>query len=288
MGTVQYEIEMLNLGNADCFIINYRKDDEDYLIVIDSGNTDTHGEKIVTHINRYYGKEREIDLAINTHLHDDHISGFEIIVERKKIKEFWIHDPFALMSNINESVRKAKRLIDLLKSKDTITVRSPYAGLKFKDGLIEVLGPSEDYYKELYPKFKGIKDIIVEGKVIDQSSENNSSVIALFKPKENLNYLFTGDAGPSAFKNINFKDSLYWLAVPHHGSKYNFYDIFLTLNPKIAYISACGKGDHPSAEVIEKLRKNKCKVYCSNNGNILYRYNIPRRKNYSSAKEFYY
>lgn len=303
MPEITYEIEMLSIGDADAFIINYINDKNEYLIVIDSGNTEQHGQMVVNQIEKYY-PGRPINLAINTHLDQDHISGFKTILESDiEVKEFWIHNPWRYFDEkeilneqlkiyntpIYESLLQSKRLIANLNGYPNIKIKEPFEGETFET-FIEVLGPNKEYYKSLVPNFRGFnKEFVNENynpKLADKSAENNSSAIILFKPTPNDNYLFTGDSGPLSMEKAwhKFPKKIEWLSVPHHGSEKNFYDKILTLSPTTAYISAINDKLHPSKTVVDKLNAINCDVYCSFDGNKLHSFGTGGRGNPSYYK----
>lgn len=178
-----------------------------------------------------------------------------------------------------------------------------------------VLGPSEEYYKTLVPNFrndlkpKNKTDEIDEdstvtlkdGKIYSQtlneagddpSTHNQSSLIFAFVPTDNKKHLFMGDAGEAAFKNIpkefeSYIKNVYWLKVPHHGSKHNLTNNMInTIKPKVAYISTEGIGNYLSQAVVNALKKANCTVYSThkNRGNYLYN-KIKSRNEYSEAEK---
>jgi beta-lactamase superfamily II metal-dependent hydrolase len=308
MEKIKYEIEMLSVGDADAFVIYHSNGVDEKLILIDAGKTAEHGNKIVNLIKNNYPQKTEIDLAINTHLDSDHIGGFEIVLKSYKIKEFWMHDPWAenlLLEAVTfkstnhillESLRQSKALLEIIRSTPTTTLVIPYENTTYSS-LFKVLGPTKKFYQSLLPKFRNYRDYMLEEKEafkndpfqIDKSAENNSSLIILFTPYSNTHYLFTGDAGPIAFHDIWHKleeIKIYWLDVPHHGSIKNFDKRLLDLKPKIAYVSAIGNIEHPNSIVVKHLKEIGCKVYSSSDGNILHRRGTESRfPYYKKAKE---
>ncbi len=95
-----YQIEMLNVGDADAFIVYYLTDDgRKHLVLIDAGRYDD-GEKVLNHLNTYY-PGIPVELAIVTHPDDDHYEGFIYLLEqiqqnsknRVPIQQFWVNDP---------------------------------------------------------------------------------------------------------------------------------------------------------------------------------------------------
>lgn len=71
---VDYHIEMLSVGAADCFIIYYTDSKGcNKLILVDAGNY-KDGQNIINHVRKYYSNPI-IDLAIVTHPDADHFGG---------------------------------------------------------------------------------------------------------------------------------------------------------------------------------------------------------------------
>ena len=177
-----------------------------------------------------------------------------------------------------------------------------------------VLGPSEEYYKSLVPSFRNglkpkykaeeidedstvtLKDGKIYSKTLDEagddpSTHNQSSLIFAFVPTEGKKYLFMGDAGEAAFKNIpkefeSYIKNVSWLKVPHHGSKYNLTnDMINTIKPKVAYISTEKIGNYLSQSVVNALKKANCSVYSTHKNRASYLHNqIEDRKDYSTAE----
>ncbi len=234
-----YEIEMLNVGNADAIILRYiNSSGTEYVVVIDAGNKND-GEKVVTQINKYTN-QKYINLAICTHPDNDHIGGFEYILNNMKISEFWIHDPekhvnifevrkaiteaslYHKMRKITESLDNNINIIKLIDSKGIVR-KEPFRGLKHSYVPLTVLGPTVEFYENLLKTFRDVNDLFLEESILeddvlddytkdtlsevldqddDKSSENNSSAIIAFHPDNNKRYLFTSDAGPIALQQV--------------------------------------------------------------------------------------
>lgn len=185
------------------------------------------------------------------------------------------------------------------------------------DKHIEVLAPSISYYASLVPDFRN--DLkrkkydtdeekedatieIKEGNVVysktiddagdDPSSHNQSSVIFLFKPDDGKLFLFMGDAGRDAIDHFADKSdadrlkNVYWLKVPHHGSKYNLdNDILNLLRPKVAYISTEKYGHYLSKAVVNALKKCGTGVYDTMKGSMWHHHGTIERDDYHPATQ---
>lgn len=304
------------------------------VIVIDGGTLDS-GKKVVEHIQKVYNTDT-VDLIINTHPDNDHCSGLREIVNNLTVKEMWLHMPWHLSKQFLDMFKDGritdnslkKRLRDALNivceletmaQEKRITLRQPFMGQTFDNGIIKVLGPTENYYKELLPQFRStpepanegllskafsaVKDVVqmieeeMDIETLDESGEtspeNNSSVISLFS-YAGQKVLFTGDAGIPALERVisiaNYNsialDDLMVLQVPHHGSKRNISPSILnSIKAGGAYISCPKAGDpkHPAKKVTNALIRRGMNPY-QTKGNILYRrHNTPWRTGYSSA-----
>lgn len=99
---VDYHIEMLSVGAADCFIIYYRDSNgSNKIILVDSGNY-SNAEEILSHIREIYKFDNlTINLAIVTHPDEDHYGGFVRMLEKMRDKDkdairiakFWLNNP---------------------------------------------------------------------------------------------------------------------------------------------------------------------------------------------------
>lgn len=183
------------------------------------------------------------------------------------------------------------------------------------DKHIEVLAPSISNYASLVPEFRNdlkrkIYDTdeekedstievragnVIYSKAIDEagddpSSHNQSSVIFFFKPDDGRLFLFMGDAGRDAVDNFAFKNDVerlkgvYWLKVPHHGSKYNLDNYLLNLiKPEVAYISTEKYGHYMSKAVVNALNKCGTGVYDTIGGSMWHHHGTITRDDYHQA-----
>lgn len=313
-----FEIDMLNVGNADAMILRYfDKDNREFIVVVDAGRTEEHGKMVVDHIYKHTIK-KTIDLAISTHPDKDHIKGFFYIVEHLKIHEFWIHDPKS--HKIDETEIKSffdadyfekglKYVVESLNfSKDLITIideksidrKEPLEGRIHPDVPITVLGPSAEYYKEKLNSFRDIhllyESVALEkaipdtlnfenkekefDKLIDRSNENNSSTILLFTG-DDKQVLFTSDAGPAAILPVIEKYNLKdidFLDVPHHGSKNNLTTEIMSKLNPRTAYISCG-GSYPDQFIVDYLTWKQTKVFSTKtHGGIRHSFNMGFRE----------
>lgn len=338
-----FEIDFHPVGDGekggDAITIQYGRLNSTYnhsqkVIVIDGGTLDS-GKKVVEHIQNVY-KTNTVDLIINTHPDNDHCSGLREVINNLMVKEIWIHRPWlsskeflnmfkderittnSLKERLKDALNVVSEIESLAKSK-RITLREPFTGLTFDDGVVTVLGPTGDYYKELLPQFRStptpanesllsrafssVKDtvqMIAEAmhiETLDESGEtspeNNTSVISLFSYAEQK-ILLTGDAGIPALKQVidiaahnNIAlNNLHILQVPHHGSKRNVSPSILnSIKAECAYISCPKEGDpkHPAKKVTNALIRRNMKPFYTKGNILCWRHNTPMRVGYSPA-----
>lgn len=349
MKVTKYEVDMLDVKSADAFLIHFFDDEHnwEYIVLIDGGNY-SDGTKIASFIREHYS-QNYIDLAICTHCDDDHFGGILYLLEQQRdggndnmsIRQIWVNDPadhvelgkikwYRNEDNMEVEARSVydcedenmMSLLDELVEKDKIEWLEPFSdandyGKKsyissIYDGLIEVLGPTVEFYEELVPDFRNdltkidyatheneedveyaddkVKCRALDIAKDDPSPHNQSSVIVRFNPSNGDHYLFTGDAGKKAFNHMSQKivDSLadtYWLKVPHHGSQYNMdSDLINQLSPKVAYISTEKYDHYLSRNVVNALKRKGADVYTTNiNGSMCHHRNTPIHEGYLPA-----
>lgn len=311
---MKFEIDMLNVGNADAMTIRYwGEDNQEVVILIDAGKPE-HGPTVEQHILKHT-EQQKINLAICTHSDDDHIGGFNYLLDCGiEIDEFWMHDPasyrerISLSNNYNppkeqsidESIRQALALRTQLNN--TIITLQPFAGLTYDRAPIRILAPTDDYYLTRLKRFRDINNLFeVHGALtnpqmkaltgIDPSKTNNTSVITYFHPGK-FKYLFTADADATSLDaacQIEDLSNLDWLQIPHHGSKYNINSkLARHFNPKTAYISAAGKEMKPHPDVI-KLFKNETRteIFSTEGRSLLRKFNTQSRPGFRKASPNY-
>lgn len=350
MTVSKYEIDMLDLEDADAFLIHFfDENDAEYVVLVDAGRYED-GEKVAKFIKETYGKYH-VDLAICTHCDNDHYGGLLWMVEDMKnnpktsvdILELWMNDP-GQHCWANEFERRTsdvrtqaqarkvytlpngKNFLDVLKAlknsgntNDNMSVREVFSNSNYSafDGIIEVIGPSLEYYEEKVLKFRNdmtpnkttpavndsddddtieiddvgnVKSKTLDNAVPDDSHHNLSSIIFLFKPAADKLYLFTGDAGEESFKRLKYeKDwerlkNVYWLKLPHHGSKRNITCAMINhLRPQVAYVTSKCYGTWLSKAVVNALKQVKTKVYSTHKNGSMLHHKIKEREGYSAA-----
>ncbi len=200
----------------------------------------------------------------------------------------------AVLRNLQHEVAVLKKLQGIIEPKE------PIYGQCSLDGWpeIKVLGPTAEYYKELFPAHFDVKAFLDLEKAElkhDAASEENKAIEALerFEPSAltptNLNsaviliqtdkgrLLFAGDAGVESFKKIpNYQEEIKditWLKVPHHGSANNLdKELIELMKPQFAYIS--GKR-HVSPLVVNALREAGAEIMITSEAKTTLVFPIP-------------
>lgn len=331
------EIDFLPVGNGEKSgdAIAFRYGDfsdkqKQYIVVIDGGTIES-GKALVEHIKEFYGSY--VDLAILTHPDGDHSSGLREVLNELKVGELWLHKPWEhskeildlfidgrITSNsLSERLKDAYNFaheVEQIAIKKDITIKEPFAGLSFNNGIIKVLGPTESFYESLIPEFtkspeqktqlqkafSGLKeavnwvfesmDIETLSEEGETSAENNSSCITLLE-FDNEKYLFTGDSGIQGMQNaIDYAKSkkidisnIRFLQVPHHGSHRNVSPTILNqIKCTTAFVSSAKDAPkHPSKKVVNALIRRGANVHATNGNVKCHHKNCPSRQGYSSA-----
>ena len=254
------ELVFVDVGQGDCLHI---RTPEGRNILIDGGGSQTYevGEKILLPYLLKNGI-KSIDLAIATHMHDDHYLGIEQLAGKMKIRQLGIYEANRLREKeiLNDTGMQKQDMLYLTEG-DRIRIG--------KDIWIDVLYP-EEHSEEEYDKL-----------LLEEKDENGSSLILKVYYK-GLTVLMTGDLGFDGEQEIMdyYEDNpgaldADVLKIGHHGSRYSTGDPFLVaVNPKVAVFQV-GKNNfgHPHPSVIDKCAKKGIIVYRNDlNGAIIFTY----------------
>ena len=231
-GTVDFHF--IDVGQGDGMLIMT----EDGNILIDAGPASAS-----TELNAYLDKYgvTDIEYAIFTHPHEDHIGGAASVVNSRNIKN-------VIMPDAEYDTKTYTRLLTALEQSTKTNVIPAQSGDTYELGnlKIRILAPNSDEYK----------------------STNDYSVVAKIT-YGSTSFMFTGDAEAlsekeimSLYNSYELKSNL--LKVGHHGSTTSTSEAFLdAVNPLIAVIS-CAKGNdygHPHTKTMEKLAERGITVY---------------------------
>lgn len=235
------------------------------VVVIDGGFASSAAD-LVNFLDEFYDTG-DIDLMISTHPDGDHTAGLISLVENLNVGELWMHQPWQYESEVYSYVLKgsSKRAfsdsmkralstawaLEKVAKRKGVNIVEPFEGLTWGDGVLRVLGPSQEYYSELARDFGTTavealaaklratvtkmkehvvdlwdQEVLVEPDSDAVSNRNNSSVI-LHASLGEESVLFTGDAGvPALERAMDVSDALGlekadFTQLPHHGSKRN-------------------------------------------------------------------
>lgn len=165
--TDNYQLDFLDVRDADAILIRCYDGQTPYIILIDSGNL--NDSEIVKNKLKFGYNNQVIDLAICTHPDKDHFGGFFNLLDDDEItiKEFWLIDPAHYLDEndikhyrTEESAIKAVRkifdrpndsdinLINKLQSM-SINAYSVKAGDCHDNIPVKVLAPDRKYYGEI-------------------------------------------------------------------------------------------------------------------------------------------
>lgn len=207
-----------------------------------------------------------------------------------------------------ESIDELKQFIDLIPKDKLIEPFNNGKSLLPDWPEIKILGPTIEYYSELFPTSKTLSNFLQEqmtqqlyvenrdllksinkhigtksptGSACEKlkndndtslTATNKASIIFVIEDGDNK-YLFTGDAGIDSFKKIPDYEqrlkNLYFLKVPHHGSSNNLTKRLIELmHPSFAYNSG---NKYQDDEVLDCLKSKGAKVHTTRTeGNLTF------------------
>ncbi len=236
-GKVLY-VHAIDVGQGDSYLI---VTPERKTVLVDAGLAES-GPRIVASLRRL--DIRELDLAVATHPHADHIGGMGYVLEAVKVKNF-------LDSGQEHTTLTYRRMLEAVKMHvGRLTVAQ--AGQKFNldNGItLSVLGPRQPWLQNV------------------SGSDLNANSVVLRLDYGNFSMLFTGDAEDETEARLLSDQApldVKTLKVAHHGSRHSTKEPFLrAAKPEIAIIS-CGANNrygHPTQATLDRLRRAGAKVY---------------------------
>ncbi|TET55157.1 MAG: DNA internalization-related competence protein ComEC/Rec2 [Actinobacteria bacterium] len=233
LGAKQLSVEFLDVGQGDATLLKGPRREK---ILIDSGPSPY---LIQNHLIKR--KVKTLDMIVASHADSDHISGFAQVLANFDVKSVLDNG----YPKDTELYREFMKAIKIKKIKYILARRGKVINVgRLK---LSVLHPSKVYIERT------------------TSDDNNNSIVL------NVNYLkhsflFTGDIGFEAEKNLMQSQNLraQVLKVSHHGSALATSQSFLTtVRPNFAVISV-GDGNrygHPRPSLINRLKKARAIVY---------------------------
>ena len=228
-------LHFIDVGQGDCSLI---RTPSGKFMLIDAG-TNSSAQKVVDYLKD--NGVSEIEYAVFSHPHEDHIGGAESVIENFRINNI-------LMSEKTASSSTYERMVDaVLESKKTngTKVFAPVMGDEYTfDGVtFKVLAPFEN------------------------EEDTNDSSIVIRVVFGNCAFLYTGDASSKVEKKllqIGSNVTSVLLKCGHHGSSTSScMDFLKEVSPKAA-VASCGLDNiygHPHSETLQRLSDVGAKVF---------------------------
>jgi competence protein ComEC len=196
--------------------------------------------------------DRKIELALLTHPHADHFTGYYYVIDRYSIDQFASEE----LKNKSDGFAQLENQL----KQHLISLKYVYAGDRWKiassqaprnDVIIEVMAPTREFIFGQNP----------DG-FITNSAESASLVAKI--SHGDFSVLVTGDAPVDLMKEVVNKKvgDLDLLQIPHHGSNTGINgEVLDILKPHLAVISV-GKNNygHPTKRTLDLLSERGIKV----------------------------
>lgn len=231
------EVDFLNVGQGDSILI---KTPYGQNILIDGGPDD----KVVNELGREMSWwDKQIDLIILTHPHDDHVSGLLEVIKRYKVKKI-------AYTGVVHSSPNYLAWLELVKSEKipVIIIDRPQKIEFGPDCWLDIVYPRESLL----------------GKSMDNL--NNSSIIARLVFRH-TNFLFAGDAEEEVedklfLEGIDLSADIF--KASHHGSDTSNSQEFLeSVNPDMVVIQVGedNKFGHPSLRAVKRFERLGAQIF---------------------------
>jgi competence protein ComEC len=231
------EVDFLDVGQGDAILI---KTSSGQNILIDGGSDKSVIKRLGENLSWW---DKQIDLMILTHPHDDHVTGLIDVLKRYKVKKILytgvVHDAPNYLTWLN-LVHDKKISLTIIDKKQTINLS--------EDAKMEILYPDQSLLN------KNLADL------------NDSSIVIKLIHGKNK-FLLTGDASENVEKILltNGADlSADVLKVAHHGSQYSSSQEFLEKVKPLTAVIMVGKDNdfgHPSLRTIMRLKRAGAEIF---------------------------
>jgi glyoxylase-like metal-dependent hydrolase (beta-lactamase superfamily II) len=161
-----FELDFLPVGNSngDAICMQYGVSTGVYVHVVDGAYAET-GEKIVDHIQQYYGRNFFVNHMVLSHADNDHACGLVEVMKRLSVKNLWMNRPWLFardtlqhfhglytLDGLIDRMRKMHPyLVDLEKEaeKQGTQIHDVFQGTQI--GKWTILAPSRERYIRLIP-----------------------------------------------------------------------------------------------------------------------------------------
>ena len=241
------EVVFLNVGQGDSILVILPGDIQ---ILIDGGPSDKISAKLSGYMPFY---DKDIDLVILTHPHNDHLNGLISVFKDYNVKNFiWSGANYEskLYSNFIESLKKEGSNVYLAKAGDVVSY-----GVQ---PILKILNPPEIFFG------KSLKDI------------HDSDVVSELD-LGNKKFLLMGDSNEiveSKLVSSNLVGDIDILKVGHHGSKTATTPGLLKIaRPEEAVISVGNNSyGHPTPIVLDALASIGARIFRTDKvGDVIYK-----------------
>ena len=167
-----FGIDFLHVGDGersgDAIAIRYGTPGRYAIHVIDGGDL-AAGERMVEHIQNYYGNPHHIDAVVCTHGDDDHTSGLRRVIDAFEIGGIWMNRPWLYVHELVDSFHDGRRtphslerhLRERLSILNEIEERARERNIPVHEafretrvGAFTILAPSRERYLALVPQFE--------------------------------------------------------------------------------------------------------------------------------------
>lgn len=203
--------------------------------------------------------DRQIELAISTHIDKDHSGGFVDVFDRYKVINFLTND----LDNPLFSTQNSQVIKKVVGGSGTKVIY-PDVGMVIRVGMIYL-------------------DILHPAKGFSSKNTNDYSIVNVLRYVD-FKAIFTGDIELNISEDLferNKIEPVDYIKISHHGSKNGTSEKLLELlRPKLAVISV-GKNSygHPHKEILQMLNTTNAKILRTNEiGDI--ETTIDQRSNY--------
>lgn len=239
------EVDFLDVGQGDAILI---KTPGGQNILIDGGPDKTVVKRLGENLPWW---DKQIDLMILTHPHDDHVTGLVEVLKRYRVRRILYtgatHNAPNYLTWL-KAVRDKKVPLTIVDKEQTIDLT--------KNVKLEILYPDQSLLN------KTLSDL------------NDSSIVIKLIYGQNK-FLLTGDVGLEVEKTLlagGADLSADVLKVGHHGSQYSSSQEFLEkVKPRVAVIEAGKDNDfgHPNLRIIKRLERVGARIFRTDlNGTI--------------------
>ena len=226
-------VHYIDVGQGDSILIQVNNKN----LLIDAG-PQSDKKKLFNYLSALNLKQ--IDYAIATHPHEDHIGNMDDVINDYNVLAFYA-------PKVQSTTKTFEKMVESLKSKNLKinVIKKGTDSIDLGENTkVTVLSPTKDSYENL---------------------NNYSPVIKIQYGK--TSFLFTGDAEIDVEKEIlatNEDISADILKVGHHGSSTSTTKDFLKkVNPSLGVISVGQDNtyNHPNDDTIKRLKENKVTIY---------------------------